>query len=1232
MNFTTRGPNGGKGRASRLVFEQLEDRLVLAHLTYHGGPLLSHVAIKPIFLGSAWQDQAAPKDPSTALAKHVGTDHSLVGVAGAITTFLGNIADSQYMDDLSQYVDGPRGTVAQVAGLAGPVPLEDFVPATLTDVVTKQDVESYILREIHASPAMQAAGPAAPNDLYFVFLPPGVELDKGSAFGFHYTIEDGASPRYYAVVAYPGRVDHPDGTTTQNPKDASSKFDTITITASHELVEAVTNPSSEGGGNLKGDLGQKGESSKGKDPNSLREAFEEFVGFKGGWYDESHVSFRGSLEKATTLGGRLVVPAKVDITAENQGEVADLADTGLKADDFGETSDDYGPFDGYEVSYYFENTYDPGFEQFDGTYGHSSGIQHDVVALPSDFVAFSLTGQPTNANFEVTNVFAPSTALFSGLVGTFADNRGILAGQTDPARYTTDIRWGDGQTSVGRITFNPETLQFEVRGDHYYSDAPGSREVVALTVTDVRGGSTQLLRAVTLTDRNRPSAALLPDGPEGSLTSLYVGGTAPGGDVITLRRGAAGGVEVIDGTFDQVFADPTGRVVVETYGGGNAVVFDFSRGNFLPAAGTQISGAGLNNVFTAEGGSFNAVDASFGGAAAGRLVYDGREVAYSGIKSVRELSTAASLIVNADAGTRTIDVLDGPKVDGVQTLRVAGDDPAFTPLDIADKSTLIIFGACSDLVFAVDTTLGAAGLTNLVLNGGSAAGDDPGDVFRVVATPPTLATSVIGGSGQDTLDVSALTGQDVLLRGLGSGDGLRGRDAASSVTFDNIERILGDGATSRLTGDAAASTWSLTGDPSQFRDVASGRTLDFAGFRDLAGGSVEDRFVFLAGGSVAGKVTGGGKGTLDFSNLTGPVVVNQGTGTASRIGGGFSAISSFIGSAGSDTLVGPATAATWSIAGPNSGSVNGWSFSSFENLLGGDAGDRFAFLPGGHVDGGIDGGAGGNTFDYSALTTPVTINLQAGTATAIGGTFSHITNFVGGSGANAVVGPDSPTSWSITAADAVGVGGYGFAGFQSVTGGSSRDVFAFQPGGRLTGKLDGGGGINALDYAAFPGDITVNLALGTATGVGQGLARIQDVSGGLGNALIVGDAQPNVLVGGRGRNIIIGGAAADRVVGGSRDNILIGGTTAYDLNANALGAIMAEWTRADLAFEKRVEHLMTGNNGALNGPFTLSKETMFDDLARDVLTGGGSLDWYFVNQFDDTVNNRKPKDHITLVK
>ena len=55
----------------------------------------------------------------------------------------------------------------------------------------------------------------------------------------------------------------------------------------------------------------------------------------------------------------------------------------------------------------------------------------------------------------------------------------------------------------------------------------------------------------------------------------------------------------------------------------------------------------------------------------------------------------------------------------------------------------------------------------------------------------------------------------------------------------------------------------------------------------------------------------------------------------------------------------------------------------------------------------------------------------------------------------------------------------------------------------------------------------VNLMLGTASRVSDGISGIENVNGSPSNDLIVGNAAANVLKGGAGRDILIGGLVAD---------------------------------------------------------------------------------------------------------
>ncbi len=104
-----------------------------------------------------------------------------------------------------------------------------------------------------------------------------------------------------------------------------------------------------------------------------------------------------------------------------------------------------------------------------------------------------------------------------------------------------------------------------------------------------------------------------------------------------------------------------------------------------------------------------------------------------------------------------------------------------------------------------------------------------------------------------------------------------------------------------------------------------------------------------------------------------------------------------LGGPGSNTIQGPDSNNAWRIIGVDGGVVagpNAFSFGSIGSLKGGRLDDVFAFDDGATLDGSIDGGAGTNALDYSLYTTPVEVDLAAGTATGVAGGVANITSVV----------------------------------------------------------------------------------------------------------------------------------------------------------------------------------------------------------------------------------------------
>jgi hypothetical protein len=188
----------------------------------------------------------------------------------------------------------------------------------------------------------------------------------------------------------------------------------------------------------------------------------------------------------------------------------------------------------------------------------------------------------------------------------------------------------------------------------------------------------------------------------------------------------------------------------------------------------------------------------------------------------------------------------------------------------------------------------------------------------------------------------------------------------------------------------------------------------------------------------------------------------------------------------------------------------------------------------------------------------------------------------------------------------------------TVRGGAADETFAISGvAGPEALRIDGGGGTNTLDYSGYDpaaGGVMVNLRpdVGTATGVGRGIANIRNVVGSAGDDILVGSILPSdgghVLTGGAGRDLLIAGPTASMLFGGDGEDLLIGGTSTHDANPSALDAVMAEWARTDRDLDARLAALRAGllgddyvqANGGRNG--------LFGGAAADALFGTVGVD------------------------
>jgi hypothetical protein len=470
------------------------------------------------------------------------------------------------------------------------------------------------------------------------------------------------------------------------------------------------------------------------------------------------------------------------------------------------------------------------------------------------------------------------------------------------------------------------------------------------------------------------------------------------------------------------------------------------------------------------------------------------------------------------------------------------------------------------------------GVEDLEVDGGNGDNSfyvvDTSDFFKIFSL--SASTGIVLGAGQNTVNIQGTSGP---LRILGY---FPDAPNTNTITIGSLAPTLG-GSLANIRGNVE-----LLGPGKPYHAIvddsgdsmASSATLTI--FKDHYGSYPAE--LFLTGMSPA----------VINVNFALALAIYAGSGDDSlTISDPPTTPVSFNGGGGTNTLIGPNAATSFNITGVNSGSLGNVTFTSVQNLLGGAGNDAFAFQAGGSLSGSVNGGGAVNT----------------------------------------IIGPNVTTTFSISCPNGGAVGSTNFASIQNLIGGSANNTFAFRTFGSLTGSINGGtGATNTLDYSKVLGTVVVDLPLGKASGVGGSIGHIQNVTGSIGNDLIVGDGNANMLQGGTGRNIIIGGAGPDQITGGGGDNILIGGATIWDANMTALNAIFQAWTNTTLGFDQRVNALRQGI--VVGGKtYALNSSTVHADSSPDSLIGGSGRNWFFLD-FDDIINNGTgpgPNDRVTRV-
>ncbi len=324
---------------------------------------------------------------------------------------------------------------------------------------------------------------------------------------------------------------------------------------------------------------------------------------------------------------------------------------------------------------------------------------------------------------------------------------------------------------------------------------------------------------------------------------------------------------------------------------------------------------------------------------------------------------------------------------------------------------------------SIENLVGGTGNDTFNINtnySGSLGGGNGNDTFDFTDTV-VVTGAIDGGAGSDTLDWGDYTSaRNVTLTAVGSSDGFQGQQASIAGDFNNINVLTSSNNSESLTGANIGSTWSITG--ADDGSVSSGgKTVNYTNFINIVGGSGTDA-ILLAGGSVSGSIDGGG---------------------------------------GTDSLTANNGGKTFTLSAASAGDLTDVAsgFTNMERLIGGTGNDTFTINA--NYSGGINGGTGTDTVDYTALVAPITVTLGA---SANAGEVTDIETLTGEPGST-LIGDNGNNTWATTASDegtVTWVGGtMDFTGFTTLTAGTGNDTLNLN--NDFTNTINAGGGADLFN-------------------------------------------------------------------------------------------------------------------------------------------------------------------------
>lgn len=633
-------------------------------------------------------------------------------------------------------------------------------------------------------------------------------------------------------------------------------------------------------------------------------------------------------------------------------------------------------------------------------------------------------------------------------------------------------------------------------------------------------------------------------------------------------------VRVFNGTKNaDVFTATTGDDwTFYGLGGGDTLTGNTGNDTFFGGFGNDIlDGADGDDTFRVV--AKDGVDTYIGGSGFDRILADANNVAIG----IRSLTGIEAISANGFSGVTIIgstaaDTLDftGVTLTGIGLIDGAGGDDTITGTSGDDRinggtGNDVLNGGDGDDTFLVsisggfDTFNGGTGVNRVEATGNNVQiGLTAFSNIQTFASGGFANVQLVGTAGDDYIDLSLVTLEDVIVNGANGNDTIIG-------TFGD-DTLRGGNGNDRLVGGEGNDTIDGNG-----------------GLDQLEGGAGDDIFLVGAGGAGANSYRGGEGYDVIYANAENAVVI-LGTNTLYSIeeisSNGFGNFQ-IAGTAGNDWVVlTGVTVFDGDIAAINAGDGDDiFKTTKFGDILfGGNGNDRLESISGddtvsgGQGDDYIDGGAGSDTINGNNNND--TIIGGQGIDFLFGDAGDDVFVMLTGHGADAVDGG--------TGIDTIRAGANGtqiqlgtFTGIEMISGGGFNNV-------TIVGTAD----VDVFDFTNIQ------------------LTGIKSINAGASGDTIIGSKGNDVIVGVGGDDTLSGGDGADTITGGTGLDILTGGA-GNDIFRDGIKNLTGD-TITDFEVGDRIQITNASNPGAMTFAYAGGVLTIDPD-------GAGALKAFAIN-------------------